>query len=234
MTEIDAEQTSLQPSIRLAFDAGAGEQVSALLLTPPEPRALYVYGHGAGAGMEHRFMEDSARALFGRGIATFRYNFPFKEQRLGRPDRPAVLLRTVRAAVDAAAAALPGVPLFAGGKSMGGRMTSQAQAESPLPGVRGLVFVGFPLHRPKQPAKERAVHLASVTLPMLFLQGTRDEMAELELVRSVISGLDARATLHEIEGADHGFHVLKRSGRTDAEVIEEIADRIARRVKNEE
>lgn len=220
-------EPSATPSpVRLSFDTGGGDRVSALLLVPPAPRALYVYGHGAGAGMEHPFMEDSARALLAREIATFRYNFPYMERRLGRPDRPAVLQPTVRAAVDAATAALPGVPLFAGGKSMGGRMTSRTQADAPLPGVRGLVFVGFPLHRPKQPGTERADHLANVDLPMLFLQGTRDEMAEMELVRGVVAGIGRRATLHEIEGADHGFGVLKRSGRTGEEVIAEIADRV--------
>ncbi len=212
---------------RLDFDAGGGDRVSALLLAPPDPRGLYVYGHGAGAGMEHPFMEASARALLARGIATFRYNFPFMERRLGRPDRPSVLLPTVRAAVGAATAALPGIPLFAGGKSMGGRMTSRVQAETLLPGVRGLIFVGFPLHRPKQPETERADHLANVDLPMLFLQGTRDEMAELALVRGVVASVGERATLHEVDGADHGFGVLKRSGRTGEEVIDEIADRIA-------
>ena len=210
---------------RISFTAG-GDTLSALLLAPREPRALYVYAHGAGAGMEHPFMEASARALARRGVATFRYNFPFTELRRGRPDFTPVLLRTVRAAVDAAAAALPAVPLVAGGKSMGGRMTSEAQAKEPLPGVRGLIFVGFPLHRPKQPGTERAAHLAGVRLPMLFLQGTRDEMANLELIRGVTGETGARATLHVVEGADHGFHVLKRSGRTDAEVMDELSDRI--------
>lgn len=210
---------------RLPFAVGEAT-LSALLLAPPSARALYVYAHGAGAGMEHPFMEASARALAGRGIATFRYNFPYMEQRRGRPDPGSVLQRAVRAAVEAASAALPGVPLFAGGKSMGGRMSSEAQAKAPLQGVRGLVFVGFPLHRPKSPSTERADHLARVQLPMLFLQGTRDEMADLELVRGVTTGLGASATLHMVEGADHGFHVLKRSGRTDAEVIDELANRI--------
>lgn len=210
---------------RLSFTAG-GEILSGLLLAPAYPRALYVYGHGAGAGMQHPFMNASARDLSERGIATFRYNFPYMEHRRGRPDRTAVLLSTVRAAVEAAATTLPGVPLLAGGKSMGGRMSSEAQAEAPLPGVLGLVFVGFPLHRPKKAGTERATHLARVKLPMLFLQGTRDEMADAELIRVVAGELGPGATLHMVEGADHGFHVLKRSGRTDAEVMVELADRI--------
>ena len=216
----------LEPK-RLSFAAGE-DTLSALLLAPGEPRALYVYGHGAGAGMQHAFMEASAQDLARRGIATFRYNFPYTELKRGAPDRTHVLLRTVRAAVSAAADALPGVPLLAGGKSMGGRMTSEAQAKEPLPGVRGLIFVGFPLHRPKNVNSDRAAHLASVHLPMLFLQGTRDEMADLELMRGVAEGLGARATLHVVEGADHGFHVLKRSGRTDGEVMNELTERIER------
>lgn len=213
---------------RLSFTPAGGDALSALLLAPAEPRALYVFGHGAGAGMEHAFMDAAARALAQQGVASFRYNFPYTESGRGRPDRAPVLLRTVRAAVDAAAAALPDVPLLAGGKSMGGRMTSQAHAEAPLAGVRGLVFVGFPLHAPKRPGTERAAHLASVDVPMLFLQGTRDDLAELELMRSITAGLGERATLHIVAGADHGFHVLKRSGRTDADVIDELAERVAR------
>jgi uncharacterized protein len=215
----------IAPATRIAFPAG-DHTVSGLLLVPPAAHALLVYGHGAGAGMEHAFMEASAGALAERGVATLRYNFPYMEQRRGRPDPGAVLQETVRAAVGAASGYAGELPLFAGGKSMGGRMTSQAQSTAPLPGVRGLVFVGFPLHRPKHPATERAEHLAHVALPMLFLQGTRDEMADLELVRGAVGGLGARAKLHVVDGADHGFAVLKRSGRTGAEVLEEIADTI--------
>jgi len=215
------------PTRRLTFTPEGGEPLSALLVAPAEPWALYVYGHGAGAGMEHPFMEASAQSLARRGIATFRYNFHYMEHRLGRPDRTAVLLRTVRAAVEAARSQVPDLPLIAGGKSMGGRMTSNAHAETPLPDVRGLVFVGFPLHRPKEASTERAKHLDGVALPMLFLQGTRDEMAEIDLIRQVAAGLGDRVTLHEVEGADHSFHVLKRSGRTDVEVMEELADTIA-------
>jgi predicted alpha/beta-hydrolase family hydrolase len=220
------EGSSSEPAARrLHFQAGE-ETLSALLLAPASPRVLFVYGHGAGAGMEHPFMEASAGALAERGVATFRYNFPYMEGRRGRPDRAPVLRRVVRAAVEAASAALPGVSLVAGGKSMGGRMTSEAQAEAPLPGVLGLIFVGFPLHRPDRPGVERAEHLARVDLPMLFLQGTRDEMADRDLMHGVIQGLGPAATLHPLEGADHGFHVLKRSGRTDAEVLAELADLI--------
>lgn len=206
----------------------AGEHtLSARLLTPAAPDALFVYGHGAGAGMEHPFMEATAQALAARGVATFRYNFPYMQARRGRPDPGRILQQSVRAAVEAAAGELPDLPLFAGGKSMGGRMTSEAQAKAPLPGVRGLIFVGFPLHRPRAPATERATHLAHVGLPTLFLQGTRDEMAYLDLVRDVVDGLGAGATLHVVEGADHGFAVLKRSGRSEAEVIDELADTIS-------
>ncbi len=201
----------------------AGEPTSALLLEPPAARALYVFGHGAGAGMEHAFMEAAAASLAARRIATLRYNFPYVEHGRGRPDRHPVLFGTVRAAVAAAATALPGVPLIAGGKSMGGRMTSMAQAEEPLPGVHGLVFYGFPLHPANRPGIDRAEHLALLDLPMLFLQGTRDTLADLELIRSVAEALGERASLEIIDGADHGFHVLKRSGRTDAEVVEQLA-----------
>jgi predicted alpha/beta-hydrolase family hydrolase len=212
---------------RLTVVLGGGATVSAELLTPDRPKALFVYGHGAGAGMDHPFMKSSAYAFARRGIATFRYNFLYMERRAGRPDFTPVLLSTVRAAVTAAAAQLPDVPLIAGGKSMGGRMTSQAQAQDPLPAVRGLAFVGFPLHRPKQLNTERAEHLAAVRVPMLFLQGSRDEMAEIELMRGVVARFGAVASLHEVLDADHSFHVLKRSGRTDREVIEELADRLS-------
>lgn len=210
----------------LSFSVG-NESVSGRLMSPDDPLALYVLAHGAGAGLEHPFMEDLARGLVGRRIATFRYNFPYMEGRRGRPDWKPVLLRTVRAAVETAGAEMPGIPLFAGGKSMGGRMTSEAQAQTPLADVRGLIFVGFPLHRPKQPDTERAAHLDRVHLPLFFLQGTRDEMAGLELMGDVTARLGTRATLHVVEGADHAFHVLKRSGRTDAKVMEELAGAIA-------
>ncbi len=193
-----------------------------LLLRPDGAFALLVLAHGAGAGMEHPFLAGLATALARRGVATLRYPFPYLERKAGRPDPPAVLVRRVRAAVEFAGSQ-GAVPLFAGGKSLGGRMTSTAQAEDPLPGVRGLVFFGFPLHRPGQPGLARAEHLARVSLPMLFLQGTRDPLSELGLVRAVTGRLAPRATLHVVDGADHGFAVLKRSGRTGGEVIEELA-----------
>lgn len=201
--------------------------VAALLLRPGDPKACLVLAHGAGAGMHHSFMADLAAALGSRGIATLRYQFPYMEQGSKRPDSPAVAHRAVRAAVAEAHRRLPGVPLFAGGKSFGGRMTSQAQAEAALEEVQGIVFVGFPLHPAGQPSTQRAAHLDRVTVPMLFLQGTRDTLADLDLVNGVVGGLRPRATLHVAEGADHSFHVLARSGRRDAEVMEEIADRAA-------
>ena len=200
--------------------------VSALLERPPDAWLLYVLAHGAGAGMRHRFMEAIASALAARGVASLRYQFPYTEAGARRPDPPAVLEATVRAAVAAAASVAPDLPLIAGGKSMGGRMTSGAAARAPLPGVAGLVFLGFPLHRPKQPSEDRAAHLRQVTLPMLFLQGTRDELADLGLITGVCARLGPLATLHVVEAANHGFEVLKRSGRTDAEVLEELADTV--------
>jgi predicted alpha/beta-hydrolase family hydrolase len=206
----------------------AGATTSGLLDVPADARACYVFAHGAGAGMNHAFMAAMADGLARRGIATLRFQFPYMEQGSKRPDAPAVAQAAVRAAALEAARQLPGLPLFAGGKSYGGRMTSQAQAAQPLPGVRGIVFVGFPLHPAGKPSVERARHLAEVALPMLFLQGTRDELAELELIRQTIDTLDDRATLHVADGADHSFHVLVRSGRTDAQVREELLDTMAR------
>jgi predicted alpha/beta-hydrolase family hydrolase len=171
-------------------------------------------------------MEALAEALAGTGVATFRYQFPYMEKRAGRPDPPPVLAATVRAAVAAAAGAVRDLSLLAGGKSMGGRMTSQAAAAGPLPGVRGLVFFGFPLHPAGKPAITRAAHLSAVTTPMLFLDGTRDKLAELDLLRPVCESLGERATLHVIDGADHSFHMLKSSGRTDQEVLKEMAETV--------
>jgi uncharacterized protein len=211
------------------FEISVGDRigrVSGLLTRPDDARVLYVLAHGAGAGMRHRFMEAIAAALAERGIASLRYQFPYTEAGARRPDPPAVLEATVRAAVAAAGDVAPGLPLIAGGKSMGGRMTSGAAARGPLPGVAGLVFLGFPLHRPKQPSEDRAAHLSQVTLPMLFLQGTRDELADLGLITGVCARLGPLATLHVVEGADHGFDVLKRSGRTGEEVLEELADTV--------
>ncbi len=208
-------------------------EVSALLVRPPEPRAMLAFAHGAGAGIEHPFMSDMAQRLAGQGIATFRYHFPYMEARAlsGRrrpPDRPPVLVETVRAAVAKAAALADGLPLFAGGKSMGGRMTSTAAAEAPLPGVAGLVFFGFPLHAPGRPerAAERSAHLNDVSVPMLFLQGTRDALARWDLIEETCASLGPLATLDELEGADHSFRVLKRSGLTNEEVADGAAARV--------
>jgi predicted alpha/beta-hydrolase family hydrolase len=213
------------PSIRstaLKIPLAAGASTSALLETPARPLACYVFAHGAGAGMDHAFMAAIASGLAQRGVASLRFQFPFMEQGSKRPDPPKVAHAAIRAAVQEAAGRLPGVPLFAGGKSFGGRMTSQAQALQPLPGVRGLVFIGFPLHAAGKPSVERAAHLADVALPMLFLQGTRDTLAEVDLIRDTTNQLGRRATLHIVEGADHSFHVLVRSGRNDDQVREEL------------
>ena len=215
-------------SVELRFAAGelAGE-VSGLLLRPDGARLLYVLAHGAGAGMRHPFLESISQRLAERSIATLRYQFPYMEQRARRPDPPAVAATTARAAVMEAARVAPGLPLVAGGKSFGGRMTSTAQAEAPLPGVRGLVFLGFPLHPPGRPGDSRAEHLAQVRIPMLFLQGDRDDFADLKLLKPLVKRLGDRATLQLVEGGDHSFHVLKRSGRTDTEVMGELVGRIA-------
>jgi uncharacterized protein len=207
----------------LRFPVEEAGEVSALLMLPANPRFLLLLAHGAGAGMRHPFMEKLATELAAVQIATFRYQFPYMEQRRGRPDSPAILTATVAAALRAATKAAPGLPLLAGGKSMGGRMTSQAAAQNLLPNVRGLVFFGFPLHPPGNPGTKRADHLAKVPTPMLFLQGTRDTLADLNLLRPILEKLDDLATVHIIDSADHGFHVLKRSGKTDASVLTELA-----------
>lgn len=204
--------------------AVGGSRVSGLLLAPARARACYVFAHGAGAGMSHPFMEAAARALAERDVATLRYQFPYMEQRSKRPDAPKVAHATVRAAVAAAAEAMPALPLLAGGKSFGGRMTSQAQATAPLPAVRGLAFFGFPLHPAGKPSDERATHLFDVAIPMLFLQGTRDALADRSLLEPLIERLDGRATLTLLEDADHSFHVPARSGRKDHEVRREMID----------
>ena len=200
-----------------------GIDVSTLQLQPARQTALYVLAHGAGAGMRHPFMEAIAQRLAAHGIGTLRYQFPYTEQGSRRPDPEPLLLATVRAAVAAGREAAGASPLLAGGKSMGGRMTSRAAAAEPLPGVAGLVFLGFPLHPAGQPGVSRAEHLARVGIPMLFLQGTRDTLADLTLLRPVVERLGDRATLLVIEHADHSFHVLKRSGRTDEQVLDELA-----------
>jgi uncharacterized protein len=201
--------------------------MSSILIRPDAARACYVFAHGAGAGMQHSFMAAFADGLGRRGIATLRYEFAYMEKGSKRPDPPAVAHAAVRAAVAEASARCAGLALFAGGKSFGGRMTSQAQAKEPLPGVRGLVFVGFPLHPPGKPGIERAEHLSSVQCPMLFLQGTRDELAEPDLIRGVTQRLGERATLAEFDDADHAFHVRASSGRNDAQVRESMLDAMA-------
>jgi uncharacterized protein len=199
-------------------------EVSALLLRPEKAHRLLVLAHGAGAGMKHPFLEKLSGELAGVGVATLRYQFPYMEQRRRIPDSPAVLTATVAAAVRAASEAAPGLPLFAGGKSMGGRMTSHAAGQSLLDGVRGLVFYGFPLHPPNRPGTNRADHLPKVSVPMLFLQGTRDTFADLKLLRPICEKLGPRATLHVIDNADHSFHMPKSSGRSDAEVLKELVE----------
>ncbi len=198
--------------------------VSGLLNLPANARACYVFAHGAGAGMRHSFMEAVATGLAARDVATLRYQFPYMEKGSKRTDSPAVCHRTVRAAVEEAQRRAPAAVLIAGGKSFGGRMTSQAQAVNALPGVSGLAFVGFPLHPAKKPSDERAAHLANIKIPMLFLQGTRDELAELRLLEPLVGRLGEHATLKKIEGADHSFHVLARSGRNDQEALDELLD----------
>ena len=200
------------------------QSVSGLLQAPPAARACYVLAHGAGAGMGHPFMAAISDGLADRGIASLRYQFPYMERGSKRPDSPRVAQATVRAAVAQASHLLARLPLVAGGKSFGGRMTSQAQADSPLPGVRGLAFLGFPLHPTGKPSDERAKHLFDVNLPMLFLQGTRDELASLSLLQPLVAQLGERATLKLFDDADHSFHVPARSGRTDAQVMAEMLD----------
>ncbi|WP_411882294.1 alpha/beta family hydrolase [Polaromonas sp. YR568] len=217
--------TTRPTSLAIALPSGA--TVSGLLQKPAGAKACYVFAHGAGADMNHTFMASIAQGLAERGIASLRFNFPFMEQGSKRPDSPAVAHAAIRAAVAEAVRQLPGVPLFAGGKSYGGRMSTQAQAAEPLPGVKGLVLVGFPLHPAGKPSTERAEHLAGVKLPMLFLQGTRDALADLDLVTQTTASLGKKATLHIVDGADHAFHVLVRSGRTDAQVRDELLDTMA-------
>jgi uncharacterized protein len=212
---------------KLELEIGNAGAVSALLDSPPRPRACYVFAHGAGAGMTHSFMATVAAGLAERGIATLRYQFPYMEKGSKRPDPPPVAHAAVRAAVAEAARRCPGLPLIAGGKSFGGRMTSQAQAGAPLAGVVGAAFFGFPLHPAGKPSDDRAKHLAEIKIPMLFLQGTRDSLAELKLLEPVVKRLGRLATLHRVEGADHSFHVPVRSGRNDVEVMREILDAFA-------
>lgn len=211
------------------IDVPEAGSVSGLLMKPDDATSLLVFAHGPGAGMGHPFMETIALALAERGVATLRYQFPYMEAGRRAPDRSPRLLATVRAAVVVAGQLAGALPVLAGGKSMGGRMTSMAAAEQQLPAVRGLIFFGFPLHGAgKTPSTERGTHLADVEIPMLFLQGTRDRLADLSLLRPLVADIRPAATLHVVDGADHGFHVLKRSGRTDQDVIDELVEATAR------
>ena len=211
---------------RLKIAVGA-ETVSGLLLRPPNANALYLFAHGAGAGMSHKAMESNAQGLAERGIATLRYQFLYMEKGSGRPDPPKLAHAVVRAAAAEAARLAPGLPLYAGGRSFGGRMTSQAQADAPLPEVRGLAFLGFPLHPAGKPGIERAEHLSRISIPMLFVSGDRDALAETELLRPVVAALDDKARLHLVPHADHSFKAAAKSGRTAAQAEAEALDAIA-------
>ena len=212
---------------RVTIEIAGHGSVSALLQRPTAAKALYVLAHGAGAGMTHPAMTAIANGLVARNIAVLRYQFLYMEKKTKRPDPPKLAQATVRAAVAEGGRLVPGLPLFAGGKSFGGRMTSGAQAAEPLPGVEGLVFLGFPLHPAGKPGRERAEHLAAVQIPMLFLQGTRDALAELDHLKPAIKSLGKRATLKLFDDADHSFHVPARTGRKDAEVLNDILDEFA-------
>jgi predicted alpha/beta-hydrolase family hydrolase len=212
---------------QITIEIGNANTISGLLIRPPRARACFVVAHGAGAGMTHPFMQTVAAGLAERAIATLRYQFPYMEKGSKRPDSPAIAHAAVRAAVAEAGRRCPEMPLIAGGKSFGARMTSQAQAIALLAGVRGLAFLGFPLHPAGKPSTDRAAHLTDVRIPMLFLQGTRDTLAELNLLEPVVKSLGRKATLHVVEGGDHSFHVLARSGRKDADVMAEICDAVA-------
>jgi predicted alpha/beta-hydrolase family hydrolase len=223
---------SPRPIKQISIAVGEDIRVSALLQVPHDAVALLILAHGAGAGMTHPFMAAMADGLAERSIATLRYQFPYMERGSKRPDPPQLAQATVRAAVAAAAQAEADLPLFAGGKSFGGRMSSQAQAKAPLNDVRGLVFVGFPLHPAGKPSQDRAKHLADVKIPVLFLQGTRDALAELTLLEPLCKSLGKRATLKLFAEADHSFHVPAKSGRKDAEVFAELLDVTAAWIKH--
>jgi hypothetical protein len=212
---------------QITIEINAGESVSGLLLVPAESTACYVLAHGAGAGMTHQFMTAVAEGLYARRMATLRYQFRYMEQGSKRPDRPALAHSAVRAAVASAARLMPALPLIAGGKSFGARMTSQAQAQMPLPNVRGLAFLGFPLHPAGKPSDDRAAHLSEVRIPMLFLQGTRDALADSQILARVLHRLSPLASSHLIEQADHSFHVPVRSGVTDRQVLDGLLDTLA-------
>jgi predicted alpha/beta-hydrolase family hydrolase len=221
---VDLTSTSGASTHPTSIRVDEAHSISGLLMLPASARALYLFAHGAGAGMGHPFMAAMASELAQRAIATLRFQFPFMEMGSKRPDSPKLAHATVRAAAAEAGRLTPALPVFAGGRSFGGRMTSQAQATSPLPGVRGLAFFGFPLHAAGRPSDERARHLFDVRLPMLFLQGGRDALANSQLMSSVAERLGSRASLHVFQDADHGFHVTARSGKTDADIRKELAD----------
>jgi predicted alpha/beta-hydrolase family hydrolase len=203
------------------------ETVSGLLLRPPQAKALYLFAHGAGVGMRHRAMESNARGLADRGIATLRYQFLYMEKGSKRPDPPPLAHAAVRAAAAEAVKLAPDLPLFAGGRSFGGRMSSQAEAKAPLPQVRGLIFLGFPLHPAGKPSVDRAEHLADVQIPMLFVSGSRDALAEMDLLKPLVDRLGERATLHVVDQADHSFNVQAKRGRTSADAEAEALDTMA-------
>lgn len=217
-----AEKRSGGKEIHFVVSETAGV-MSGLLLKPEHAASLLVFAHGAGAGMRHRFIEDLSQKLAGLGVATMRYQFPYMEKRVKRPDSEGVLIATVQAALIAAEKYSDGLPIFAGGKSMGGRMTSLTLAKAPMDKLHGLIFFGFPLHAPGAPSAERGKHLADVQVPMLFIQGSRDALADLKLLKPLCAQLDGRAELFVVEGGDHSLHMAKRSGRTDDEVLDEVA-----------
>lgn len=210
----------MREQLKIRIDGNSA--VSGILMAPSNCIACYVFAHGAGAGMQHRFMSDTAEGLADRGVATLRYQFPYMDSGSKRPDRPEVAHAAVRAAVAEAVLRFPKTRLIAGGKSFGGRMTSQAQAASSMPGLHGLAFFGFPLHPAGKPSVTRADHLKALRIPALFLQGTADKLAEVALIKPAMKVLDTRATLHLVKDADHSFHVPKRSGRTDEDILDEI------------
>jgi len=212
---------------KLKIGIGNADSISALLIQPPQARACFVFAHGAGAGMAHPFMETVATGLCDRNVATLRYQFPYMEKASKRPDSPAVAHAAVKAAVTEAARCCPGLSLIAGGKSFGGRMTSQAQATAPLAGVVGLALLGFPLHPANKPSDQRAKHLFDIRVPMLFMQGSNDKLSELKLLQPLIEKLGPSASLHLVQQADHSFHVPARSGRNDREVMNEILDKFS-------
>jgi uncharacterized protein len=222
LDDIHNRQASMSNPQHLKLKVNGTNEVSALLLHPSAARACYIFAHGAGAGMNHEFMARVAAGLYDHGVATLRYQFPYMEKSSRRPNPPPLAHATVRAAVAEAARCCAGLAQIAGGKSFGGRMTSQAQAIAPLDGVRGLGFLGFPLHPAGKPSNTRAAHLSEIHVPMLFVQGTRDKLAEGQLLEPLIKRLGPSASLHPVQEADHSFHVPARSGRNDREVMDEV------------